>query len=459
MTPQVPSSLSVTDAVVCHESLQNYVIYTVTAQSLIVRRRFSEFVALRECLVKLFPTKLVPPIPEKQSLTSNIATTTMADDEDPRTHKLMEYRKRMLSVFLNRCLKLNHIASCNFFGHFLDPEMNFTDFLSYKENNTFYKASIYQLAPWDSLSQIENQLYLTLPIPSSADAYLFKELSQEEQFQNFISFETKFLRYELILNNISKANKKLLKHFIDLSANLSVLGSSYVSLSLIQDSNYIETIGKMFERRNIYLLKLTDSINLKFLDKLIELKHFSTTAKELIEYNRKKIIQQKLVEKELFSIKSRYQRYEAEDQRIRNIDDRARRVVGESEYNDISDPPITDEELQTALYTRSKKSLYGTIPGVKKINNMILKYVNDPNPDETRRNKFYNLRLSLFQLERQNDILASEIERINEEVMKELVKFHDWFKEQLSELSLVYDNSLKEFLSSCQGSWKDCHSE
>ncbi|CAI8492703.1 unnamed protein product [Pichia kudriavzevii] len=304
--------------------LQNYVVYLIQLGTVTVKRRYSEFEALRKCLKKEFPTLIIPPIPEKQSLKSNIAFTTTnsfgfassalsntehnnsvvvpnkssdgtrPSDSIPMAN-LVEYRKRMLAAFLNKIFKVERLAESRFFLNFLDPEVNFLDHVTNKENNPLYRTSIYRLSPSRPLENLENQLYLTLPIPSSADSHLFKELSEEEQFQKFVSFEAKFIKYELVLSNISKLNKHLMKHIGELSEEISDLGSSFSQLSLIQDSTYIENIGRLFERHKLLLSALNSSINIGFMDKLMELKHFSITCKGLMEYNRKKIIQYKLI--------------------------------------------------------------------------------------------------------------------------------------------------------------------
>lgn len=477
--------------------IQGYVVYFIKFGPIAVKRRYSEFETLRTCLIKEFPTMIIPPIPEKQSLRSNIAITTSNslglaasslsgngsdhhtiegesndglvkkhNETDPMTN-LIEYRKRMLAAFLNRCLKNERISKCKFFLHFLDPEINFLDYVNNKDNAFLYKTSIYQLSPLKPLENLENQLYITMPVPSLSDSHLFKELSEEEQFQKFMSFETKFLKYELVLNNISKINKRLIRHFNELSIELSELGSNFNQLSLIQNSNYIEHIGKLFEQHTILLSNLTNFVNVGFLDKLIELKHFSVTAKELMEFNRKKIIQYKMIEKDLYHTRSRYKRYEAEEIRIRKIDMKTENALtkntlkGDSpDTEEYFEPPITDEELQTALFSKtSKKTVYGKIPGVGKLNSMILKYVNDPNPDETRRTKFYNLKLRLFQLERQYQLSQSDLVQINERVMTELESFHRWFKNELVAVCVVYNTFLRDYFAKSKEPWCEIQNE
>ncbi|VEU20513.1 DEKNAAC101305 [Brettanomyces naardenensis] len=488
-----------------HGQLQPFIVYSISLGPLIVKRRYSEFESLRICLTKCFPTLIIPPIPEKQSIKSNITETTstslgithptshptnavesspsplpgasetsngtsvpitngnsatptktalMAASNSSTTSRLIEYRKRMLAVFLNRCLANETLRISKFFLNFLDPETNFLDYLSMNENSVLYRTSIYRLSPFDPLGNLSDQLYLTLPIPSSAEASQFPELSGEQQFQKFISFENKFQKYEAVLDKISKCNKRLLKHFEEMAPDLTDLGSQYNTLSLLQDSNFIEDIGKIYERKLISIGSLADLISLNFLDRLVELKHFTKTVKELTEYNRKKVIQCKVVEKQLAITRQKYKSCESQEAEIKKIDQRTNQSMGNQVGNRIGngraavnpvDAPITDEELQTALYAKSKKPFYGRIPGITKINSVIQKYT-DNNPEQTRLNKVYNLKLKLYQLERQHEILASDIGRINREVLKQLVEFHEWFKAELSEVVSEYNGSLKEYI-------------
>jgi hypothetical protein len=104
-----------------------------------VRRRYSEFASLRQTLVNLHPTLVVPPIPEKHSMnrrndqggmqidqslsqrcklgistahfqvlsTHYAAKPTRAKDD----MAIIDLRKRMLSVFLNRCRRMKRLRN------------------------------------------------------------------------------------------------------------------------------------------------------------------------------------------------------------------------------------------------------------------------------------------------------------------------------------------------------------
>ncbi len=503
-----------------HSRLQPFIVYSIKLGPLIIKRRYSEFESLRRCLVKCYPTMIVPPIPEKQSLASNITQTTSSslgiighnnseellnsasngggeifrepeqslgtpknvkDSENdgigntaPGDHQdennsesvggdlsntpvflsglphLVEYRKRMLAVFLNRCLENKRIRDCKFFLNFLDPEVNFHDYLEIKENHILLKTSIYRLSSFDPLENLSNQLYLTLPLPSSVDVGRFIELADEAQFQRIVQFEKKFQKYEDSLDKIGKDSKRIMKTFEALCPDLADLGSLYNSISMTQDSNFIDNLAKLYEREVIFLKAMTGSMSLKFLDRIVELKHFAKTVKELTEYNRKKFIQGKMVTHQLSEVQQKYKAFELQEVKIQSIDAKANAAIGKSTQSNSQislEAPITDAELQTALFAKSKKPFYGKIPGFKKIGSVFKKYT-DSNPDQTRRNKMYNLKLRLYQLRRQHEILEREISGINREVIKQLVWFHKWFKVELIKVVDQYQQSTGDFTKS-----------
>lgn len=65
--PQVP--IAIIDAGKVHEgSGRGFIAYTIKIGGITVRRRYSEFESLRTVLTRLFPTLIVPPIPEKHTM-------------------------------------------------------------------------------------------------------------------------------------------------------------------------------------------------------------------------------------------------------------------------------------------------------------------------------------------------------------------------------------------------------
>lgn len=86
-------------------------------QDLEVRRRYSEFASLRDALSRLHPTLIIPPIPEKHTMADYAANPTKAKQDQ----QIIDLRKRMLAVFLNRCRQMDDVRNDGVWWRFLDP--------------------------------------------------------------------------------------------------------------------------------------------------------------------------------------------------------------------------------------------------------------------------------------------------------------------------------------------------
>jgi ubiquitin carboxyl-terminal hydrolase 4/11/15 len=86
-------------------------------QDIEVARRYSEFSSLRAALVNLHPTLVIPPIPEKHTMADYAAKPTKAKEDVG----IIDLRKRMLGVFLNRCRKMKEVVEDGVWWRFLDP--------------------------------------------------------------------------------------------------------------------------------------------------------------------------------------------------------------------------------------------------------------------------------------------------------------------------------------------------
>jgi hypothetical protein len=114
-------SISIIDAGKNNEgSGGSFVSYTIRTGELEVRRRYNEFESLRTSLAKLYPCLIVPPIPEKQSITDYSAGAAKAR-EDIAT---IEHRKRMLEQFLRRTAIHQSLKLEKIFHRFLDPNVS-----------------------------------------------------------------------------------------------------------------------------------------------------------------------------------------------------------------------------------------------------------------------------------------------------------------------------------------------
>lgn len=111
-----------------------YIAYTINTGGLEVRRRYSEFASLRSTLVNLHPTLIIPPIPEKHTMADYAAKPTKAKEDTG----IIELRKRMLAIFLNRCRRMKDVLEDGVFWRFLDPHTSWVHFPPSRQGSTPY---------------------------------------------------------------------------------------------------------------------------------------------------------------------------------------------------------------------------------------------------------------------------------------------------------------------------------
>ncbi|SGZ54005.1 CIC11C00000000734 [Sungouiella intermedia] len=103
----------------------NVIVYLIELRldkqedAIIVKRRYSEFKSLRDNLVKLFPTTIIPPIPEKHTLITYLINSI----DNSKEILVIEVRKRYFRNFLRDVVfDLNPLLrNCPLLHKFLDP--------------------------------------------------------------------------------------------------------------------------------------------------------------------------------------------------------------------------------------------------------------------------------------------------------------------------------------------------
>merc|ERR1712000_546595 len=157
--PDLP--ILIVDAGKSLESGGRYIVYTIRTGDLEVRRRYSEFATLRDALTRLHPTLIIPPIPEKHTMADYAAKPTSAKQDQ----QIIDLRKRMLAVFLNRCRRMDAVRTDGVWWRFLDPNASWSEVLNSHPVSSIPK-SIMKAPPLDAANPTAAHLYL--PVPSSS---------------------------------------------------------------------------------------------------------------------------------------------------------------------------------------------------------------------------------------------------------------------------------------------------
>ncbi|KAK9368080.1 hypothetical protein V1509DRAFT_624207 [Lipomyces kononenkoae] len=323
-----------------------YIAYTIRTGDLSVRRRYSEFESLRNGLVRLFPTLIVPPIPEKHTMADYAAKPTKAK-EDAR---IIDHRRRMLAVFLNRCRAMRQIREHAVFQKFLDPNVSWIEVLNSPPLISIPK-SILRAPPLDTGNPTPEHAYLPVPSPSAR--------LREGDNMEFQAAEVNAKEYEIIMSSgIERVNKRILKRYGEIAADLAELGARYNAWSLNEINTLaaaIENVGQAVDLTYISTEELISSLLSSFSEPLGESAQFAAVVRAVLKYRHQKALQFEITNNSLAVKKDLLgglERTEMESQRINEYllrrDDHILRADGQLQHDSL-EPTSQDEFAKDGL--------------------------------------------------------------------------------------------------------------
>ncbi|MCJ1228439.1 Sorting nexin, cytoplasm-to-vacuole targeting pathway/endosomal sorting [Toensbergia leucococca] len=328
----------ITDAGKNNESGGSYIVYTIRTGDLEVRRRYSEFSSLRASLVNLHPTLVIPPIPEKHTMADYAAKPTKAKED----MGIIDLRKRMLGVFLNRCRKMKEVREDGVWWRFLDPNASWSEVLHSHPVMSIPKSNM-KAPPLDPSNPTPAHQWLPVPsssaklrsassvsssgTPSSPPSFSImastaahtipgpqvfgrfppssQNLSEQDLDPYFVSFESSTRELELLLQgNIEKVNRRTLTHLSALSTDMAELGARYNGFSLSEQSPTvaaaIERIGQAVDSSYIATEELSSTLGANFAEPMRESAQFAGVVRSVLRFRVLKRVQEDMTKDELY---------------------------------------------------------------------------------------------------------------------------------------------------------------
>ncbi|KAE8381241.1 hypothetical protein BDV26DRAFT_255960 [Aspergillus bertholletiae] len=368
--PEMP--ILITDAGKNHEGGGSFIVYTIRTGDLEVRRRYSEFASLRQTLVNLHPTLVVPPIPEKHTMADYAAKPTKAKEDTA----IIELRKRMLAVFLNRCRRMKEVREDGVWWRFLDPNVSWSEVLHSHPASSVPKNNL-KAPPLDPANPTAAHAWL--PVPSSSAKLKgtsgstssaaappvdepspdvlgrfppeSRKLSEQELDPYFINFEASTRELELLLQgNIEKVNRRTLAHLSSLSADLMELGARYNGFSLSEQSPTvaaaIERIGQAADTSYIETEELSNALSASFAEPMRESAQFASVVRSVLRYRVLKRVQEEMTRDELAKKKTLLDSLERSELEAKRIE----------QYLNRTSPQGSGTRSQRSLSTSSATS-------------------------------------------------------------------------------------------------------
>ncbi|KAI0971718.1 hypothetical protein F4678DRAFT_72633 [Xylaria arbuscula] len=342
--PELP--ILITDAGKSTESGGKFIVYTIRTGDLEVRRRYSEFASLRDALTKLHPTLIIPPIPEKHTMADYAANPTNAKQDQ----QIIDLRKRMLAVFLNRCRGMDQVREDGILWRFLDPNVSWNEVLHSHPLSSIPK-SILKAPPLDTANPTPAHAYLQVPSSSAklknaanppptpvfdgssaiASQTLRRfppddrDLSEHELDPYFIAFESSIKELEnALMGPMEKVNRRTLSHLSALATDLSDLGAKFNAFALSEPSASlaaaIERVGQAADSSYIATEELSSSLGANFAEPMRENAQFAGVVRSVLRYRVLKRVQQEMTNDDLVKKKALLEQLESSEAEAKRIE-------------------------------------------------------------------------------------------------------------------------------------------
>ncbi|OHE94608.1 PX domain-containing protein [Colletotrichum orchidophilum] len=347
-------TILITDAGKSAESGGKYIVYTIRTGNLEVRRRYSEFSSLREALTRLHPTLIIPPIPEKHTMADYAANPTSAKQDQ----QIIDLRKRMLAVFLNRCRRMEEVRTDGVWWRFLDPNASWSEVL-HSHPVASVPKSILKAPPLDPANPTPAHNFLPVPSTSAklkttggpgvdpgaisgTGSHVFGRfppdshtLSEQELDPYFITYEASIKEMEQLLSgSMEKVNRRTLSHLSALAADLCELGSKFNAFALSEQAPSLgpalERVGQAADSSYIATEELSGSLGASFAEPMRENAQFAGVVRSVLKYRVLKRVQQEQTSDELskkITLLDQLERSEQEAKRIEQYLSSSQQIV------------------------------------------------------------------------------------------------------------------------------------
>ena len=330
-----------------------FITYTIRTGDIEVRRRYSEFASLRQTLVNLHPTLIIPPIPEKHSIADYAAKPTKAKEDAG----IIELRQRMLGTFLNRCKRMKEVREDGVWWRFLDPNVSWSEVLHSHPAVNIPKNPL-KAPPLDPANPTPAHSYLPIPstnakprpttitplspLPPGGDPFSVtshetppvqhlrfppypQNLSEVDLDPYFASYESDSKELEALLTgSMEKVNGRLLRHLFSLGDDLMDLGARYNAFSLSEQSasvaHAIEKTGQASDFTYIQSRDLASALSAGFADPMRESAQFASVVRSVLKYRGLKRVQEEMTRDELEKKKSSLEQLERSETEAKRIE-------------------------------------------------------------------------------------------------------------------------------------------
>ncbi|KKA28260.1 hypothetical protein TD95_001853 [Thielaviopsis punctulata] len=503
--PEIP--ILITDAGKSPESGGKFIVYTIRTGDLEVRRRYSEFASLRDALLRLHPTLIIPPIPEKHTMADYAAKPTSAKQDQ----QIIDLRKRMLAVFLNRCRRMEQVRADGVWWRFLDPNASWTEVL-HSHPVASVPKSVLKAPPLDPANPTAAHNWL--PVPSTSAKLKIPvvdpsvgpgisarfppenhNLTEYELDPFFMAFEASIKELEqLLAGPMEKVNKRTLSHLTSLAADYCELGGKFNAFALSEQEQVlgsaIEKVGQAMDSSYLATEDLATALGSNFSEPIRENAQFAGVVRNVLRYRVLKRVQQDMTTDELAKKKAlleQLERSEAEAKRIEQYLNNSQAQLPPHGGPSMSSPPSKARDTDDADSIDSDfppthgdfavpsarqgapepvAPTHRKMPSTNSITNKIfgplrqaIQGVADVDPERSRRDLIGKTKESIEHLTQAQVVAEQDVKEASASILKDMKRFQSEKEDDLRRYMIAYAKSQIEWAKKNKQTWQETRDE
>lgn len=340
-TPNQEQKVKIVDAGHFRDAYGKYAIgYTIEFAGKHVVRRYSEFDTLRHALHRLLPTVIVPPIPSKHPLIRYFLNPLSAEKDI----RIIERRKRLLSLFLSNCYAVSEIREHIVFSKFLDPEHIWRNVINLPPISIIPANNL--LAPPLQPTK-PSPLHLLLPSPASTNIATEGYDANGEAWEleeSFKTYESILKKFEKVLLPLEKNSKQNRTHFQGLASALAELGAYYNAFSLEGNvltvrenmqkidelSKGIEKVGQAIDVNYVSTEIVSEQIMILIEEPVAEMIQSIAEARTVLHFRDLKMVQYRIVDSTIKRRRARIKDLENAQEQMARLEEALRKNAEQS---------------------------------------------------------------------------------------------------------------------------------
>ncbi|KAJ2041511.1 Sorting nexin, cytoplasm-to-vacuole targeting pathway/endosomal sorting [Coemansia sp. RSA 2337] len=376
--PQAYYVVHIGEAEKLSENGSSFIAYSIQFGECEVKRRYSEFESLRICLCRLYPTFIVPPIPEKHSLTQYAVLQKRAKEDQ----YIIERRKRMLEHFLNHLVEHPILSSEHILHRFLESGVSWTEVLHSPIVTGLPKSPLHSSPSRAPGSSLADGSAVQLPKIAATNSFA-SDVPVPSTLAPIKNIEARWMDCELFTNKyanhfsgvVERSERRIYHKLGELSGDYAELGATLNGFSLLEHPESlaaaIEKAGQAVDSSYIEINQLLRQMDAEVSEPIHEYAQYAMIIKQVLRFRLLKNLQMENAQEALV-------RQRAKLEGLLQADDEAKRLAlalessgsarvvppsaqagevrryadADTEHDSLMPPPAYDEDDSVAAQQR-----------------------------------------------------------------------------------------------------------